>query len=199
MDKWEAKLDGFRSLCSSMRSMDKDIEQFTVKYNGVSFDCILDIGTTPFELMIGSSANNFACILQVRAGFICSMPYADFCRLRDILHLHANSEQPFTSKKFLKYIGDHAPLQASFEMVKPAVLLPFRESRMSDANRREGFVFLRWLRHEGFNNGHVTAQNLEKTRLLLGAGASEFCREHDISSQWTTDPAKAGPLTRPQD
>lgn len=83
-------------------------------------------------------------------------------------------------------------------MINPAALLPFRENRMSNASRQEGFFFLRWLRHDGFGNGHVTAQNLEKTRLLLGVGISEYCKKRDISSQWTTDPEKAGELTDPR-
>ena len=93
---------------------------------------------------------------------------------------------------------NHLPAKASPEIVDPAALLQFRKDRLSDSSREEGLIFWRWLRHEGANNGHVTAQNLEKTRLLLGAGISEYCAEHDISSQWTTDPEKAGELADPR-
>ena len=126
------------------------------------------------------------------------MPYGDNAELRKILNLNPDSLESFSSSKFLCCIDKHLPAKASPEIVNPAALLPFREKNMSDASRQEGFVFLRWLRHDGFNNGHVTAQNLEKTRLLLGAGISEYCAEHDISSQWTTDPEKAGELADPR-
>lgn len=188
----------------SMQKERKDIEQFVVPYNGIQIDCILDIGCDPLELMIGIAGRNFACVLYLRRDpesfkYLCDMPDKIFYELRKKLDLCPDPENPFTSFNFLRYIDNHLPIKASPEIVDPAALLQFRKDRLSDSSREEGLIFWRWLRHEGANNGHVTAQNLEKTRLLLGASASEFCREHDISSQWTTDTTKAGPLTRPQD
>lgn len=196
----------FRYLARLHRSMQrqkKDIEQVVVSYNNVQFDYIFDMGCEPFEFMIGAVGKNFARVYRIfynqeKAEYYCCMPYADYLELRKILNLNPNSSEPFSSSKFLCYIDKHLPAKASSGMINPAVLLPFRENRMSKANRQEGFIFLRWLRHEGCNNGHVTAQNLEKTRLLLGAGIGEYCAKHDISSQWTTDPEKAGELTDPR-
>lgn len=188
----------------SIRDEKKDIEQFVISYNGFQVDCILDIGCEPLELMIGIKGSTFAYVLCLRRDpksfkYLCEMPDKVFFELRDKLGLHHNPENPFTSFGFLQYIDNHLPAKASPEIVDPAALLRFRKDRLSDSAREEGTIFWRWLRHEGVNNGHVTAQNIEKTRLLLGASISEYCAKHDISSQWTTDPNKAGPLTRPQD
>lgn len=43
----------------------KSIEQFEITYNNVTFDCVLDIGINPFELMIGVKRHNFACVFQL--------------------------------------------------------------------------------------------------------------------------------------
>lgn len=56
---------GFKNLaplCRSIGLQNKSIEQFEITYNNITFDCILDIGTNPFELMIGVKNYNFACI-----------------------------------------------------------------------------------------------------------------------------------------
>lgn len=193
-----------KRLMSSMHDQDKDMEQFGITYNDVDFDCILDISCTPIVLMIGTSKadENFACILPITFDaehnrYICSMPNDKFFKLRDLLHLQYTTGEHFSSFLFLRFVDQHLPAQASPQMASPAVVGRLRKEYISDDAREEGFLFRRWLSHKGQNNGHVTKQNLEKTRLLLGTNISEYCAERDISSQWTTDPTKAGPLTNP--
>lgn len=181
-------------LCRSIRHNRKSIEQFEIIYNHVKFDCILDLDSTPFELMIGALNCNFACILHLLPGYIVELDELDYRELCAILNLNYSANH-FTSFSFLKYIDDHLPHQASSQFVDPKHVARFRKNKLSTLEREEGFIFCGWLRHDGMNNGH--ARNTHKTEVLLGKSVADFCRKHDISSKWTTDITKMAPLTFP--
>ena len=183
-------------LCTSIRHNRKSIEQFEIVYNQVKFDCILDLDSNPFELMIGTHNHNFACILHLFPGFILDTNEIDFRKLCEILNLNY-SENHFTSFAFLKYIDGHLPHHASPQLVDPKYFVHFKKSELSVSEQEEGFFFCGWLRHKGMNNGHV--RNLHKTQVLLGKPVADFCEKHDISSKWTTDASKSTPLTFPDD
>lgn len=187
-------------LHKSMQRQRKEIERVVVTYNNVQFDCIFDMGHNP-EFLLAASGTTFARVYKIEHNseneYVCYMPYRDYMELRSILNLNPNSAEPFSSSKFLCYIDKHLPAEASPVLVSPAIVAKARKDYISDTDYKEGFLFRRWLPHEGQNNGHVTAQNLEKTRLLLGDAISSYCAKNDVSAQWTTDPKKAGVLTNP--
>ena len=188
------KFKNLASLCRSIRLQNKSIEQFEIVYNNVTFDCILDVGANPFELMLGVKTYNFACILHIHPGYIVEMDDLNYHTLCQILKLNYKNNR-FTSLAFFKYLDDHVPAEASAFLVDPKHLIPFRESSMSSEERKEGFIFAGWLQHEGKNNGHV--RNISKTEKLLGKTVADYCRRHDISSKWTTNPEKQVTLTFP--
>lgn len=183
----EYKFKHMWPLCSSMAQNKKDMEQFQVTINDVVFDCILNIGPKPFELMVGAINYNFSCILYVKNHFITELSNADYYKICDILDLHYSTNH-FTSSKFLEHIDKSLPRKASDKVVKPQDVARYKACTLSSSDREEGFIFCGWLRHEGQNNGH--ARNIEKTRALLGNRVADFCQEHDISSKWTTDKSK---------
>lgn len=181
-------------LCRSIRHKRKSIEQFQITFNHVKFDCILDLDSNPFELMIGALHYNFACILHILPGYIVEADELNFREICTILNLNYSANH-FTSFAFLKYIDDHFPNHASSQLVDPKHIIRFRKNKLSKSEREEGLFFCGWLRHEGMNNGHV--RNIHKTELLLGKKVADFCMEHDISSKWTTDITKMVPITFP--
>lgn len=183
-------------LVKSMKRNNKSLEQFQFTYNKFIFDCILDIGASPFEIMLGISGKNFACILFVQDEFITEMADEDYYNLRDILNLNWN-EHHFSSFLFLRILDSHFPSNCSPSPVPIEHIIPFRASQLSESEREEGYIFAGWLPHKGKNNGH--ARNINKTRLLLGNSVAEYCERNDISSKWTTRKEQQQKLTFPWD
>lgn len=181
-------------LVASMRNHGKTIEQFYFKFNNVEFDCILDIGLAPFELMLGVKVYNFACVLKVERGYRVELPTNKYVELCRILHL-SYKDDLFSSPFFLHQVDMHIPNECSNDLVNPSHLVPFRENKLSSSDRKEGYIFCGWLPHKGMNNGH--ARNFEKTELLLGKDIADFCRANDISSKWTANESEALAITRP--
>lgn len=178
------KLYNLKPLYRSMQSKNKSLEQFDITFNGVAFDCIIDIGTTPFELMIGANGFSFACILYIHRGYITEMSNSDYVNLCKVLQLNWNKNH-FSSSVFLNYLDKHIPAVCTPIPVPTEKITPFRASRLTDKERTEGYIFAGWLTHKGKNNGHV--RNINKTRLLLGSTVAAYCERNDISSKWTTN------------
>lgn len=196
MINMEYKFRNMGPLCSSMARSKKDMEQFQVTINGVIFDCIINIGSQPFELMVGTINYKFSCILHIKRGYVTELSDTDYFRICDILDLHYSINH-FTSSKFLEHIDNGLPQRATNRTVKPQDVARYKADILSISERKEGYIFCDWLRHEGQNNGH--ARNIEKTRLLLGNRIANFCKEHDISSKWTTDETKEQSVKMPED
>ena len=190
----EFKFKNLKPICSSMRRNNKSLEQFHFIYNHIQFDCILDIDAEPFEMMIGTLNHNFACVLQIRNGFITEMSDEDYYNLQKILNLNFN-ENHFTSFAFLNFIDNHVPQESSPDIVPVENVLPFRAHRLTDRDREEGFIFCGWLQHKNKNNGHV--RNLAKTEALLGKSIADYCEKNDISSKWTNNEAQQVSLSYP--
>ena len=169
---------------TQMEHNNRNLEQFNFTFNNVTFDCILDIDTLPYELMIGAARHNFACVLYIDQDYSTSMPEKYYYALCRILNLNY-SRNHFTSFEFLKLIDSHLPKQCSDAPVPVEKVIPFRKNRLSQKDREEGFIFCGWLPHKDKNNGH--ARNFDKTEALLGKKAADYCRKNDISSKWTTD------------
>lgn len=185
-------------LCKSIRANHKGTEQFTFAYNRLSFDCILDIDASPFEMIVGVLQLNFAFILKIEKGYETEMAYSDYVRLCQILNLRPSGDS-FSSFAFLKFIDEHLPKQSRPELVPIEKILPHRINQMSANDKAEGFIFCGWLPHKDKNNGNATPENLAKTRRLMGAAVSEYCQKNNISSRWTTDETQRRKLNFPWD
>lgn len=181
------KFKNLSGLYSDMKRNKKSLEEFTITYNNVEFDCILDVDSIPFELMIGAINHNFACILYIEIGFITEMSDKDYFALCDILNLNYNKHH-FSSFAFLKFIDERSPHKCNNKIVPVRKLVPFRENKISKKDKAEGFIFCGWLTHKGNNNGHV--KNIDKTEKFFGKQVAAYCKKNDISSKWTTDPSK---------
>lgn len=167
-----------------MRRNDKSLEQFYFTFHKVTFDCILDIGAHPYEMMIGATGSNFACILYINSDYVTEMSNRDYINLCRLLNLNWNKNH-FSSFCFLCFVDSSIPARSSPVPVPVENVIPFRASRLTDKEREEGFIFAGWLTHKGKNNGH--ARNINKTRQLLGSTVAAYCERNDISSKWTTN------------
>ena len=183
----KVKLYPLSSLIKDMARNQQDMEQFTVSYNNIAFDIVLDIGSTPFELMVGAVHHNWASVMEMHKGYEVEMPDKDYYALLRILNVKPN-ESHITSSKFLFYIASKAPTHCSNMIIQPTHITRFRAIHIKDADEPEKTVFKGWNNHV---KDHKTAHNFEKTELLLGKRCADYCRAHNISSLWTT-PDKAG-------
>ena len=183
---FEFKLYCLLDLVKDMKRHNKDIEEYYFSFNKIRFHAILDIGIEPFQLLLGTINHNWACVLNVRRGFLTSMAPGDFMRLCEILHLKPGKGE-FTSFAFLKCVGEHAPKTCSLTPVQPSHIMPFRKQYIKTSDEPNKTVFLGWNDHKSDGK---TARNFDKTRLFLGDEVANFCIKHNISSLWTT-PDKA--------
>ena len=183
---FEFKLYCLFDLYKDMIRHNQDIDEYKFSFNKVNFHAILDIGTTPFQLLLGTVNHNWACVLNLNMGFKTSMSTTDFMKLCEILHLKPG-KGTFTSFDFLKYVGEHAPKSCSLKPVQPSHIMPFRKQYIKSSDEPNKTVFLGWNDHKSDGK---TARNFDKTRLFLGDEVANFCIKHNISSLWTT-PDKA--------
>ncbi len=191
---FEVNLYGLSNLIKDMRRHDQDIDEFYFSYNSIHFHAILDIGTVPFQLLLGTVSHNWACVLEIGVGYLTSMGTSDFMKLCDILHLKPGKGK-FTSFVFLKYIDTHAPTSCSQKPVQPSHIMPFRKKYIKSSDEPNKTIFYGWNDHK-FDG--KSARNFDKTRLFLGDKVADFCIKHNISSLWTTpDKASEKAITYP--
>lgn len=193
---YEFRFNKLKPLCKSMRRNEKCIEHFSFVIKEVVFDCILDIGISPFEMVVGVLKSKFVFTLYIREGFVTEMESDDFFRLRGILDLDPGPN-PFTSFAFLRHLDSILPPESAKELAPPEKVAQLRKDQMTDDERKEGFIFSGWLPHKDKNNGHVTEKNLNKTLKLLGMKYRDYCRRNDISTKWTNIESERVALSKP--
>lgn len=59
-------LSNLRYLVSDMREKKIDLSEFEVQYQRYKFRCILDIGASPYELLIGAIDTNWAAVIYLK-------------------------------------------------------------------------------------------------------------------------------------
>lgn len=186
---------GFSSLIKDMYRHGQDIDEFDFAYNTVLFRAIIDIGSTPFQLLLGTVNHNWACVLEMKTGYVTSMDDDNFMKLCRVLNLKPGKGS-FTSIDFLKYINVHAPSMCSLKPVQPSHIMPFRKKAIHPSDEPEKTIFRGWNNHKIDKR---TARNFDKTELFLGKKVADFCRHNNVSSLWTTpDKAFEKEITYPE-
>lgn len=183
---YEFCMNGIANLIKDMRRHDQDIDEFTFTYNTVQFCAIIDIGIEPFQILLGATNHNWACVLNVRSGYKTYMDKDAFMTLCNILHLKPGKGS-FISFDFLRYINSHVPSSCSLKPVQPSHIMPFRKQYIKSSDEPDKTIFIGWNDHK---LDKKMARNFEKTELFFGKKVADYCRIHNISSLWTT-PDKA--------
>lgn len=160
-----------------------DREHFSVDYARVTFDVIISLDVSPSEILIGGQGINWACIMEISDDLEIFMPDKDFYALRNTLDLHANGIEKFGSYIFLKFISEHAPKKCSGKPVQPAVMQRWYQSRVNHIDPENRTIFYRWVDQ---NKSGKQAHNFEKTEAYFGKNVADYCRRHNITSQWLT-------------
>lgn len=168
-------------LYKDMRKNNVSIEQFYITYANVKFDIIIDIDSTPFQMMIGVIDKNFAFVLDIKNGFITEIPDNIYYELCKVLCLNYSKDH-FSSFAFLSLINRRIPSYSSKEIVNPDHLLPFRKYTSNNIEDTLKTRFIGW-------NDHIKdkriAHNFAKTELYFGKTVANYCRTHNISSLWS--------------
>ena len=182
-----AHFPAFRSLIKDLIDKNSDREPFTVVYARVTFDVIISLDIHPYEILIGGQGINWACIMKISDDLEIVMPDEDFYTLRNSLELHTNGIEKFGSYIFLKFISEHAPKFCTGRPVQPNVMQRWYPNRIMAVDPEQRTVFFRWVDQNVRGN---RAHNFEKTETYFGRTVADYCRRHNITSQWLT-PAQA--------
>lgn len=185
------KLYQIRPLLQDMGRNKAKQDKFSFKYNGVTFDVIVFLEYTPFELLFGVVDHNFSFVLKLHSGYdledLSNDVFYELCR---ILNLKP-SKEGLTSFKFLKYFADRIPNKYSGRKVEPHEIAVHKKRNVPDSDK---IYFKGWRSHE--TDGRQV-QNLEKTRAWLGEEAYEYCKKYNISSCWSDIPNERKPYYPP--
>ena len=107
-----------------------------------------------------------------------------FDSLLDALGLTGRTGRPWPASQLLD-AADYGAISARPRAWIPPQDLP-QAARTGIEEEHKTSLF-GWTDHVAHpRTGHVTAQNLDKTRRLLGKDIAQHCKTHDISSCWTT-------------
>lgn len=182
-----AHFPAFKPLINDMIDNNIDREHFIAVYARVTFDVIITLDAVPHEILIGGRGINWACVMTISDDLEIIMPDNDFYSLRNSLELHANGIEKFGSYIFLKAISEQAPHISARVLVQPAVMQRWYPDRIRNADPEERTVFYRWVEQDQCGR---QAHNFNKTEVYFGRNVADYCRRHNITSQWLT-PEKA--------
>ena len=172
-----------RNYVQSMYDIGMDRDHLEVKYANLIFDIIISLDVTPKELLIGAQGTNWASVMTISDDFELAMPNADFYRLKDLITLQHQGTEKFGSYIFLKYIFDHIPQKCTKKMINPNVMRRYYPNHFKNIPDAERTVFYRWV--DQTSSGRH-AHNFDKTQLYFGNKTADYCRNHNITSQWIT-------------
>ena len=178
-----AHFPAFRPLINDMIDKNSDREHFAVVYARVTFDVIISLDIHPYEILIGGQGINWACIMEISDDLEIVMPDKDFYALRNSLELHSNGIEKFGSYIFLKFISEHAPKFCSGRPVQPKVMQRWYPNKIKAIDPKRRTIFFRWVDQNVRGN---KAHNFEKTETYFGKNVADYCRKHNITSQWLT-------------
>jgi len=165
------------------------------RHSRVSFYVFLFTDDTPWCLMFGAKAYNFAFSVPVHRGYDAdpSLAQADHRRLCEVLGLKYDPKNRFSPRAFLEEFDRALPATLPTQSeVKPHDIALYRK----DVEESEKIYFCEW-RDNTLRGERVSAADLDKTRQLLGVAAYERCRDKNISSRWSADAEAAAKFTMP--
>lgn len=175
------KLDGIINLHNDMKQKGKKRTKFRFSYNEVLFDVLYLTDTRPFLLMFGIINHNFYFEIKLQPGFniFPRIPEDKFDEFMRIMNFRHNPGSPFKSSYFFEQFDRSIPNFAQ-NNVKPQDVARHRNN-IEDADK---IYFIGW-RNNNEEKGHVSPENLEKTRTLISEDAYIRCKDNNISSRWS--------------
>lgn len=189
-------MEGLRRLHQSMRAQRIDRYRFEYNHGRAHFDVLFLADETPFLLLLGLRGGAMAFEFEVTRGYLVRDVYMDprdYRALVQLLGLEFDPAHRFRPADFLEWIDRAAPAIAlQSGRAGPSDVARFRR----DVEEQHKIYFLKWQHYPSGTRG-PTAENLAKTRKLLGFRYYEICRDRRISSCWTDIARNAQPLCAP--
>ncbi len=175
-------LPKLKELYKDMMSKNVTSARFQYQHNKTAFDILFLIDRKPFQLLFGAIGHKCAFIVNVLLGFeigTAIRPESAYKDLLDALGVTPDPANRFRTSDFF----------ASFSKSIPETI-PAKQPTRQTAIRAaiddgiDKLFFSHW-RNNGEKGGHVTNDNVEKTRIAFGKEIANSCQERNISSCWT--------------
>lgn len=179
-------LDRLKTFHRSMTAAGLTRVAFESEIGGVRLDVAFIAEQSPFLLLVGRGGRWLQ--VPVMPGYSINpvLPHQDYARLIEISGNRAAGRGMFRTGAFFFELNSRIPEAAETRMVMRPYMAAQIFPHVIDPEKRyfRGF-------QENTGGTTVSAQNLEKTRLLLGAEAEELCRKLNQSSIWSADPERS--------
>ncbi|CED90454.1 DUF6037 family protein [Actinomyces succiniciruminis] len=108
----------------------------------------------------------------------------DYASLLDALGIGGSGTSHWPPGDLLDAADNAAKTSQPRAWIPPQDLPKAARTNIEEADKT---AFFGWIDHVAHpNTGHATRDNLDKTRRLLGKDIYTFCKDHDVSSRWTT-------------
>ena len=181
----------YRALVRDMIAHDIEKEHFTFQYAKLTFDVIFAITSSGYDMLVGIKTKNFAFCLKLDANFNTTFDDQTYYALRHVLDLNT-SNSSLSSFDFLRLLSTHAPKQSKCVIVPVSKLRFFAKSNNIDES--EKIYFKGWNPH---TSDKRQARNFDKTEFYFGKKIADYCRRHNISSIWASNPQEEHEYTKP--
>lgn len=177
-------LGRLRPFHQAMRKQGLSRAAFSYRNNKATLEVVFIVDESPYVLHIATrGVHPFAFEVDVLPGYQV-VPYLGdaFRPLLDALGVEWNPTNRFSTTAFFRELDSNVP----HGMVKPVEAEPHQLTlRRESVEESEKVYFIGWTCHgEG---RHVTTENLNKTKRLIGKMSAARCARQNVSSNWTAD------------
>lgn len=179
-------LDRLKPFYRSMSAAGLTRVAFEVEISGERLDVVLLTEQAPFALYVGKSGRWLEVPVQTGYSINPVLPHQDYARLLEITGNRAAGRGLFRTGQFFSELNARIPEAAENRMV----LRPYMAAQLFPHVLDPEKHYFRGFQ-ENTGGSAVSAQNLEKTRLLLGSEAEALCRKLNFSSIWSADKDKS--------
>jgi hypothetical protein len=159
-------------------------EHFSFNYANQRLDCIFSFSNARYELLVGIHALNYGFVANIYQNAhnsyvaeITDSVYQDFC---NVLNLSYRGDG-FTSNTLLNLLSVHVPVVSQGVEINYEVMHQYTKCRQVD--EADKIYFKGWNDHIKDGN---EAHNFDKTEFYFGSEVANYCRQHNISSLWTS-------------
>jgi hypothetical protein len=180
-------LQRLRTLHTHMQAAGESRRRFVWETgrHGRRFSVVFLADHRPMVLLFGLVGGQFAFELDVRADYSIDTYLGDqLGSFKEALGLTYRDGEPFSTSAIFRDFADVIPTDVA--QTDPVTHRDIPRTR--EVEEADKVFFIGW-RHHG-TQSHVSAANLEKTRLYLGEQAYQRCRHDNISSCWTDELAR---------
>lgn len=185
------KMPGLASLHDAMKAASIERVRFRIAHNYLVFEGVFLVDLIPYELALACVGHEFVLLFEVSKNYeINTYLGENFSALVRALGNGANSGNRLKTSEFMRELDAKFPhaVTKRDQATRVDVVRAYRH-----IEEAEKVHFLRFIPHDRAGRRHVTAENLEKTRKLMGQELYEWCRKFNVSTGWSDIPPRVAP------